>query len=144
MSKLGHQIGIFRFDEESIETDNFEKIGRVVAFSGLKSTAEVVDSTEYSEDAEEWSDYEASKMDGGELSIGVRYYASSDQVERMAESHFSGTKEKLKILLPGIYNKRFIFDVLVTSVEFGTEKGAIKEITFTLKVTGKPDIGPLS
>lgn len=144
MSKLGHQIGIFRFDEASLETDKFDKIGRVVAFSGLKTAAEVVDSTEYAEDAENWSTFEAAMMDGGELSIGIRYAAGNAQADALEASHFSGTQEKVKILFPAAYNKRFILDVIVTSVEYGTEKGAIKERTFTMKVTGKPDIGPLS
>lgn len=144
MSKLGHQIGIARFDEASLETDKFEKIGRIVAFSGLKTTMEVTDSTEYSDDAESWSDYEAAMYDGGELSIGIRFAAGNVQADALESAHFTGEKEQLKILFPASYNKRFIFNVLVTSIEYGTEKGAIKERMFTCKVTGKPDIGPLS
>ncbi len=144
MSKLGHQIGIYRFDSASVETDKFEKVGRLVAFSGLKVSSEVVDSTEYAEDADDWNTFEYAMKDGGEVTAGIRFVAGNAQADALETAIMDSTQEQIKILFPAAYNKRFILDVLVTSVEYNTEKGGIKERTFTLKITGKPDIGPLA
>lgn len=144
MSKLGHQIGIYRYDEASLEPDKFEKIGRVVSFSGLKLSSEVVDATEYSDDADGWNKFEAAMKDGGEISIGIRYEAGNPQADALEDAQDTGDIEKIKIQFPVSYNKRFILDTLVTGVEYATEKGGLKERNFTHKVSGKPDIGPLS
>ena len=144
MSKLGHQIGVSLYDEASIEVDKFEKIGRLVAFNGLKLTAEVVDATQYADDAIDWSEFEYAMKDAGEVTLGIRYFAGNVQADALETALMDSTQEQIKILFPAAYNKRFILDVLVTSVEYATEKGGIKERTFTLKITGKPDIGAVT
>lgn len=144
MSKLGHQIGISRYDDGSAEADKFEKIGRLVSFSGLKLSAEVVDSTAYADDADDWSTFESAMKDGGEISMGIRYEVGNAQADALETALMDGTEEKIKILFPVAYNKRFILNVLVTGAEYTTEKGGIKERTFTCKVSGKPDIGAVT
>lgn len=143
MSKLGHQIGVYRYDEASAESDKFEKIGRLVAFGGLKLTAEVVDNTTYSDDALDWNEFEYAMKDGGEFTAGIRYEAGNAQADALETALTDSVTEQIKILFPTAYNKRFILNVLVTSVEYGTEKASLKERTFTCKITGKPDIGPV-
>ncbi len=138
---LGHQIGIFRYDSASVESDKFEKIGRIVSFSGLGLSAEVVDSTAFDEAAEDWNEYEYGMKDGGEYQIGIRYPASSAQADALETALMDSLTEQIKILFPAAYNKQIISSVLVTKVDFPTEKGGIKERTFTVKVTGKPAIG---
>ncbi len=144
MSKLGQQIGIFRYDSASVEADKFEKIGRIISFSGLGLSSEVVDNTTYDEADAGWNEYEYAMKDGGEYQIGIRYEAGNTHADALETALMDDLTEQIKILFPVAYNKRIISSVLVTKVDFATEKGGLKERTFTVKVTGKPDIGTVT
>ena len=135
----GKQTGFYRHDEASVEADKMEKVGGVVNISGLKKSADAIDATTYDDAGDDFREYDYGLRDGGELSVTIRYGKTANtQADLLETGHDDGLIETIQIKLPASIGKKIVANVLVTSVEFPTEKEGKLERTFTLKVTGKP------
>ncbi len=135
----GKQTGFYRHDEASAEADKMEKVGGVVNISGLKKSADAIDATTYDDEGDDFREYDYGLRDGGELSITVRYGKTANaQADALDAAHDAGDVETVQIKFPAPINKKMVAQVLVTSVEFPTEKEGKLERTFPLKITGKP------
>tara|TARA_B110001454_G_scaffold54930_2_gene53735 strand:+ start:26042 stop:26473 length:432 start_codon:yes stop_codon:yes gene_type:complete len=136
----GKQTGFYRHDEASAETDKMEMVGGVQNIGGLKKSADAVDATPYSDTGDDFREYEYGLRDGGELSITVRYGKTvNTQADALEAAHDAGDIEIVQIKFPAPISKKMVAKVLVTAVDFPTEKEGKLERTFTLKVTGKPE-----
>ena len=136
----GKQTGFYRHDEASAETDKMEKVANIVAISGIKKSADTQDATTYDDEADDFREYEYGLRDGGELSITARYGKTvNTQVDALEAAHDAGDVEIIQIKFPAPISKKMVAKVLVTAVDFPTEKEGKLERTFTLKVTGKPE-----
>lgn len=143
---LGHQVGVYRYDDASLESDKFEKIGRVTALSGVGIKVNTTDAKFYDDADDEWTRVEAVSRDGGELTITIRYRDGNAQAVELEKNAYgeSDGDEQLKLQWPSIINRKIIISGIVTGWEYGSEKEGIHEVTMTFKVNGKPQRSALA
>jgi len=143
---LGHQVGVYRYDDAALESDKFEKIGRVFTLSGIGIKVNTTDGKTYDDADDEWTKVEAVSRDGGEITVGIRYRdgnIQADALEAAAYGEGSGD-EQLKLQWPSAINRKIIVSGIVTGWDYGTEKEGIHEVTMTFKVNGKPQRSTLA
>lgn len=143
---LGHQVGVYRYDDASSESDKFEKIGRVTSLSGVGVKVNTTDAKFYDDADDEWTRVEAVSRDGGELTITIRYRNGNTHADELEKNAYGETEgeEQLKLQWPSWINRKIILNGIVTGWEYGTEKEGICEDTLTFKVNGKPQRSTLA
>jgi len=136
---LGLKAGFYVYDEASTETDKYDLIGGVMEMSGLDMTIDTSENTQYGPDEDDWRTFEAGMKDAGELSVTIRARtANKAKVDALRASGLAGETLKARLKYPSPISQKADFDAVISKIGMPTTKDAHIDITFAMKISGKP------
>lgn len=141
---LGHQFGVYLFDESSGDSGAFEKLGDLRNLSGIKMSADTIEDKEYDEGANEWDEFSSTMKRLEEMTLTIRRDKDtatnnkSDQSDRLMDLTQIGEKHQFQIVSPSRYSKTLTFHAVVTALEIKTEARSVVDVMYTIKPSGAP------